>query len=131
MPSAVPPTDVSYFKGGTCSKVRFDAALSNGIPLCIEDTHTSLQGEWEPHAFVQRYGSLAVSPIDCLTGEEVRGIWDVHRFFEMLGRGDVLYGMLKLKVRCYLITVAVLTNRLGLAPGGIFRQTLCIPRPRF
>ena len=81
-----------------CGKAQFDAALSNGIPICIEDAHTSLQGEWEPWAFEQRYGPEPVTPIDCLTGKEAKGSWDVKRFFAMLGSGATLYGMLKLKV---------------------------------
>ena len=91
-------SQVKYFKGGMCSKAQFDAALSNGIPICIEDAHTSLQGEWEPWAFEQRYGPQPVTPIDCLTGKEAKGSWDVKRFFAMLGSGATLYGMLKLKV---------------------------------
>ena len=81
-----------------CGKAQFDAALSNGIPICIEDAHTSLQGEWGPPAFAQRYGPQLVTPIDCLTGQEAKGTWDVRRFFDMLGSGITLYGMLKLKV---------------------------------
>ena len=91
-------SQVKYFKGGMCGKAQFDAALSNGIPICIEDAHTSLQGEWEPWAFEQRYGPQPVTPIDCLTGKVAKGSWDVKRFFAMLGSGATLYGMLKLKV---------------------------------
>ena len=81
-----------------CDKAQFDASLSNGVPLCIEDTDLRLQGEWEPQAFIQKYGWLPIFPLDCLTGELAAGNWTVGLFFDLLLRGDLSRGVLKLKV---------------------------------
>ena len=91
-------SDVSYYKNGVCERTHFEAALAAGRPLCIEDAHLQLQGEWDPQAFIAKYGSLAVVPIDSLTGEDAPGKWWVGKYFDMLVRGDTSAGMLKLKV---------------------------------
>ena len=103
-----------------CEKTHFDAALAAGLPLCVEDAHLRLQGEWDPQAFIARYGSLAVSPIDCLTGEPAPGKWWVQKYFDILLRGDTSSGMLKLKVCGLPIEYALITSMLGLASGETF-----------
>ena len=117
-------SQVMYFKGGMCEKAQFDAALSNGIPICIEDVHTRRVG-----ATGFQYGPPPVTPIDCLTGEEAKGTWNVLRYFEMLGGGLTLYGMLKLKVSFYrgLKQGGNLTYHVGLAAGQQLRRSFCIP----
>ena len=70
-----------------------------------------------------------VSPIDCLTGEEVTGLWTVVRFFDILVRADQSHGMLKLKVGRPIFEDAsmLMPSVLGLAFGGAFRSSLQLP----
>ena len=83
---------------GACDTAHFHQALAAGVPVSIPDCHGALQGEWEPEAFSRKYGYMKVSPINCLTGEEVGGEWYAAMFFDLLVRGDGSQGPLKLKV---------------------------------
>ena len=94
------PPQVMYYKHGNCDMTAFDAALSNGVPFCVEDAHTPLQGEWQLQAFIQRHGPLPVTPVDCLTGKDAVGKWNVETLFGVIARGDTSHGTLKLKVSC-------------------------------
>ena len=106
---------VRYYKGGVCDSTYFDGALAAGVPLCIEGADAGLQGEWEPEAFVEKYGDLKVSPIDSLTDEEMRGPWTMRDFFGILGCGDTSHGTPKLKVSELLVDDSSLTGPPGLA----------------
>ena len=97
--AGVAPSDVRYYKDGMCERSQFEAALTAGVPLCIENAHLRLQGEWNPEAFIAKYGSMIVSPIDSLTGEYAPGEWTVERYFNYLVSGDTTFRILKLKVR--------------------------------
>ena len=111
-----------------CDKAHFDAALAAGVPLCIEDTHLRLQGEWNPRAFIEKYGSLVVYPINCLTGELAPGEWTVERYFNVLMRGDTSFGILKLKVRDWASQYTLVTPMIGLAVGGGIRRSLRVSK---
>ena len=114
-----------------CDKAHFDAALAAGVPLCIEDTHLCLQGEWNPRAFIEKYGSLVVYPIDCLTGELAPGEWTVERYFNVLMSGDTSFGILKLKVRVWASQYTLVTPMTGLAVGGGIRRSIRIFKQGF
>ena len=98
MPETECPPKVRYYKDGICDTTHFIRALTSGVPLCVEGLDAALQGEWEPQAFVDKYGDIKVSPIDCLTDEQVKGRWTVGVFFAILASGDTSRGNLKLKV---------------------------------
>ena len=115
MPEGECPVKVRYYKAGICETTHFTAALSSGVPLCVEGLEAQLQGEWYPSAFVEKFPQLEVSPIDCLTDEEVQGRWTVADFFPILDSGDTSHGTLKLKVSYLDLNDARLITRLGLA----------------
>ena len=121
-------SDVSYDKNGMSDKAHFEAALAAGVPLCIENAHLRLQGEWDPRAFIEKYGSLIVTPIDCLTGEPAPGVWTVERYFNILVRGDTSFGILKLKVRSGPVEYTLVTPMIGLAVGGGIRRSLRVSK---
>lgn len=112
-----------------CDKAHFDAALAAGVPLCVEDAHLRLQGEWNPQSFIEKYGYLVVTPIDCLTGDLAPGVWTVERYFTVLLRGDTSFGMLKLKVSSRASQYALVTPLTGLAAGGGIRRSLWFSQP--
>ena len=94
------PPQVMYYNHGNCDMAAFNAALSNRVPFCVEDAHIGLQGEWQPQAFIRRHGPLPVTPVDCLSGKDAVGKWNVERFFGVIVQGVTSHGMLKLKVSC-------------------------------
>ena len=123
--------DIIRYDKAACISPVFESTLSRGVPLCINEFETKLQGEWDPDAFSREYGDLKVCPIDALTGTEVEGDWHADAFFDILARDNNPRHPLKLKACSFILSIKICSSIVvGLASQRPFRQHIWVTRQR-
>ncbi|RDX40357.1 hypothetical protein OH76DRAFT_1334227, partial [Lentinus brumalis] len=67
---------------------QFTDLWASGVPMIVSGVDRRLQGSWHPNDFIREYGSLKVSPVNCVTDKLVEGTWKVATFFRCLENGS-------------------------------------------
>ena len=77
------PHTLPVYSARSLSRNQFLHLWTAGIPMVITEAQKNFQGHWDPRSFIDHYGKLWVTPIDCGTDQE-RPRMAISEFFARL-----------------------------------------------
>ena len=91
------PQALPVYSAKSLSRNQFLHLWTAGIPVVIKEAQKNFQGHWDPQSFIDHYGKLWVTPIDCGT-DQARSRMAVSEFFALLLERSGQQAAFKLKV---------------------------------
>ena len=91
------PQPLPVYPARSLTRNQFLHLWAAGIPVVITEAQNNFRGHWDPGYFIEHYGKLWVTPIDCETDQE-RPRMAARDFFALLLKGSNQQAILKLKV---------------------------------